>query len=192
MTKLTLTLLCAMLAAGGLAAAGWSRDTTTPADGLAAAANTADPAVTAPQPADVAAPPSTVTLSRAARVDGVPLRMDVALLRRVGNTATLDLRLRNNAAHGGPTFVLGTYFDDEDWWEDVSGIYLMDPATGHRLPVRTDIDDECLCTRNTDDIAIRPGGTAMLTATFPAPSRGASTADVIVPHFGAFRDVPLR
>jgi hypothetical protein len=136
-------------------------------------------------------PPSSVTLSRAARVDDVPLRMDIALLRRAGRVATLDLRLRSMAPHGGMTYLVGSAFAATIAAGYVDGIYLMDPTTGGKLsPIFR--GGTCVCTTNGYDLEIAPGGTAMLTASFPAPSPAAHTADVIVPHFGAFRDVPLR
>jgi hypothetical protein len=137
-------------------------------------------------------PPSSVTLSRAARILGVPLRMDIALLRRAGRVVTLDLRLRSLAAHGERYYEIGSDFAKDCCADDsLSGVYLMDPTTGAKLNplVR---DHQCVCTQQADWITIAPGGTAMLTASFPAPSPAAHTADVIVPHFGAFRDVPLR
>lgn len=170
MTKLTAALVAATVAATVTAVAGWTRTKTT-------AARTA-------------APTDTVTLSRTARVDGVALRMDVALLRRAGGTATLDLRLVNGAEPGGASFDVGDHFDDDGWEDSVSGIYLIDSATGQKIRPRFD-GHSCVCTRNGSDIELPPGATTMLTATFPAPSPGTASADVVVPHFGAFRDVPL-
>lgn len=181
MSKLVIAFVAAAVGAVGVAVSGWT-----------AASRTAGADVRVAPDTGAAAPPSTVALSRAARIDGVALRMDVALLRRAGRTATLDLRLRSNAPHGGPTFTVGDRFADyEGGPENLSGVYLMDPMTGRRLRAR-DYSGECVCTGDGGTIRLQPGGTTMLTATFPAPSLRARSADVVVPHFGAFRDVPLR
>ena len=142
--------------------------------------------------AAVGVPPSTITLSRASRVAGVPLRMDIALARRTGRTVTLDLRLRSTAAHGGPAFGVNWQFSADQSEEDVSGVYLVDPTTGRKLSPRRDAHGTCICTDDGYSIEVAPGGTTMLTASFPGPSPLAHAVDVVVPHFGAFRDVPLR
>lgn len=135
------------------------------------------------------APSITVTLSRTARIDDVPLRMDIALLRRAGRTVTLDLQLRSTAARGADAFPVEGAFGRDRFAYDLGGVYLLDPATGARLPVRR--DRGCVCS-TTDGVELAPGGSTILSASFPAPSPEAKALDVVVPHFGAFRDVPLR
>jgi hypothetical protein len=110
--------------------------------------------------------------------------LDIADLRRRGRTVTLDLRLRSNAPHGAPEHVIGADFASHADG-DLSAVSLVDPVTGARLHPLTDEAAQDLF-----DEVLTPGGTKVLTVSFPAP-RGKS-ADVIVPHFGSFRDVPVR
>jgi len=127
-------------------------------------------------------PSATPLLSRSAQLDDVPLRLDVAQLRRVGQTALLDLRLSNRAPRGGDAFSIDDTFSREGY-SDLGGVLLVDSRTGHEL---APLDDDV-------DLAfteVSGGGTQSLRVRFPAP-RG-STADVLVPHFGMFRDVPVN
>src|SRR4051812_9229697 len=86
----------------------------------------------ASQPTAISADRAQPVLSRASRIDGVPLRLDVADLRRRGPTVTLDLRLRSNAPHGGADYYIG---HDYSTWTggDLDAISLIDAVTGRRL-----------------------------------------------------------
>lgn len=172
MNKLLLVLPLAVLAAVVLAVSGWVTVPRRPLDARS-----------------LEAPSATVTLSRTARIGEVPLRLDIALLRRAGRTVTLDLALRSTAARGSEAFAIEGAFGATPFRYDLSGVYLLDPATGARLPVRR--DRGCVCSA-TDGVDVAPGGSTILSASFPAPSPEADALDVVVPHFGAFRDVPLR
>jgi hypothetical protein len=121
-------------------------------------------------------------LSRSARLDDVPLRLDVTSLKRVGEIAALDLRLINRAPRGGDAFDIDDTFSREGSY-DLGGVLLVDRGTDHELdPLE---DDAGL-----GFTAVAGGGTQSLRVAFPAP-RGRS-ADVLVPHFGLFRNVPVR
>jgi hypothetical protein len=126
--------------------------------------------------------PAKPVLSRSAILDEVPLRLDVAGLRRRGRTAALDLRLVNRAPRGGDVFSIGDTFSRAGHY-DMGGVLLLDPRTGHELGALEDDVDFGFT-------EIAGGGSQMLSVSFPAP-RG-TTADVLVPHFGLFRSVPVH
>jgi hypothetical protein len=79
--------------------------------------------------------------------------------------------------------IADTFSADSDG--DLSAVALIDPVTGQRLhPLHDDAEPDL------SEETMTPGGTKVLTATFPAPN--GDTADVLVPHFGSFRDVPIH
>jgi len=126
--------------------------------------------------------PPAATLSRAAQLDDVPLRLDVAGLQRRGRIAALELRLINRAPRGGSAFSIDDTFSREGY-SDLGGVLLLDSRTGHELdPLENDVDLAFT--------EVSGGGTQSLTVSFPAPT--GATADVLVPHFGLFRGVPVR
>ncbi len=122
-------------------------------------------------------------LSHTTRLDDTPLRLDIEGLHRVGQVAAVDLRLANRADAGTDTFSIDDTFSADGYSADVGGILLLDSRTGQPLTAlgagEADLTTE-----------LAPGGTQMIRAAFRAP-RG-DRADVFVPHFGLFRDVPVR
>jgi hypothetical protein len=96
------------------------------------------------------------------------------------------MRLRSNAPRGHDDYLIGAAFSATANG-DFSAMSLIDPVTGARLrPAAWDPDTD----PDLFDEVLTPGGTKTLSVSFPAP-RG-RTADVLVPHFGSFRDVPVR
>jgi len=122
------------------------------------------------------------TLSRSVHLDDVPLRLDVTALHRTGDVAALDLRLVNRAPRGGEAFDIDDTVSREGNY-DLGGVLLVDSGTGHELDPLED-DADLAFTQ------VAGGGTQSLRVAFPAPSGGA--VDVLVPHFGLFRDVPVH
>jgi hypothetical protein len=119
-------------------------------------------------------------LSHSARIDDVPLRLDVAGVRRIAGAATIDLRLANRAPDGGDDYYVEDTFSNEGNYQ-ADGVLMLDQRTGRELaPLQAD----------DLDMQIAPGGTQAIQALFPAP-RG-DQVDVLVPHFGLFRNVPVR
>lgn len=122
------------------------------------------------------------TLSRSAHLGEVPLRLDVTGVHRTGDVAALDLRLVNRAPRGGDAFDIDDTFSREGNY-DLGGVLLVDSGTGRELDP---LDDDA-------DLAftqVAGGGTQSLRVAFPAP-RG-KTVDILVPHFGLFRNVPVH
>jgi hypothetical protein len=124
-------------------------------------------------------------LSHGASIDDTPLRLDVAGLHRVGEIVALDLRLANRAPRGGDPYEIdGTFAAEGGYDDDVGGVLMLDPKTGRQTsPLGAD-------QVNLGMVEVAPGGTQLVRAVFPAP-RG-KTVDVLVPHFGLFRDVPVK
>ena len=123
-------------------------------------------------------------LSHATTLDEVPLKLDVIGLRRTAGIASVDLRLANRAPHGGDAFSIGDTFSADGLGYNVGGVLLLDPATGQPMtPLGADEADLGMA-------EVAPGGTQTIRAVFRAP-RG-DKADILVPHFGLFRDVPVR
>ena len=111
----------------------------------------------------------------------MPLRLDVAL-HRSGDVAALDLRLINRGPRGGDSFSIDDTFSREGS-SDLAGVLMVDTNTGHELdPLDRDLD--------VPYTELAAGGTQSLRLVFPAPT--GSTVDLLVPHFGLFRDVPVR
>jgi hypothetical protein len=122
-------------------------------------------------------------LSRSVTLDEVPLRLDVTGLHRRGAVAALDLRLVNRSPRGGQAFSIDDTFSREGSY-DLGGVLLVDSSSGHELaPLENDDDLDLGFTE------VSGGGTQSLRVAFPAP-RG-SKVDLLVPHFGLFRGVPV-
>ena len=121
-------------------------------------------------------------VSHTARLDDVSLRLDVTRVQRRAGVAALDLRLANRSPSGSDGYSIDDTFSNDGSY-DVSGVVMLDKQTGREIapmdPSSPDLD-----------IEIAPGGTQTIRTVFPAP-RG-DKVDVLVPHFGLFRDVPVR
>ena len=121
-------------------------------------------------------------LSHAARINDVPLRLDVAGVHRVAGAAALDLRLANRGASGGDAYYIEDTFSNDAGY-NASGVMMLDQKTGRESsPMAVDSVDT--------GVEIAPGGTQTIRTLFPAP-RG-DRVDVLVPHFGLFRNVPVH
>jgi hypothetical protein len=128
-------------------------------------------------------PASKPILSHTARLGDVPLRLDVAGLHRVAGVAALDLRLANSSSAGGDAYSIDDTFSSEGSY-NTGGLLMLDQRTGREIaPLQADATD-------LGAMQIAPGGTQQIRTVFPAP-RG-DHVDVLVPHFGLFRDVPVR
>jgi hypothetical protein len=128
--------------------------------------------------------PAAPLLSHSATIDDVPLRLDVTGLARVGRAVALDLRLTNRAPRGGDAFEIGDSFSSDGFSDDLGGVTLIDRQTGREVPP---LNDDGVDLYSLD---IGGGGSQTLSVAFPAPR--AASVDVLVPHFGLFRDVPIH
>jgi hypothetical protein len=129
-------------------------------------------------------------------VDGVPLRLQIMEPRRGTSLMVLNLRLtsRDVADEGTPRrLIVGSVFDDgvaterSDMRDTVDGLAIADLDGKHRHTVARDDDGVCLCSRGLRQVALDPGQSVRLFATFaPAPTSG--TFELQVDGFG---DIPL-
>ena len=128
--------------------------------------------------------PKLSLLSHASTLDDVPLRLDITSLSRIGSTAQLELRLTNRAPRGGDSFEVGDTFSRDGYSDDLDGVTMIDRETGRQLsPLHDDGADLY-------SLDVGGGGTQTLSVTYPAPK--GDRVDLLVPHFGLFRDVPVR
>jgi hypothetical protein len=101
---------------------------------------------------------------------------------RTGDTAALDLRLINRGPRGGDAFSIDDAFSREGS-SDLAGVLMVDTSTGHGFdPLDRDLE--------VPYIELAAGGTQSLRLVFPAPK--GDRVDLVVPHFGFFRDVTVR
>ena len=74
----------------------------------------------------------------------------------------------------------------------VDGVYVVDPVhTSRHLPGRNP-DGQCLCSGGLSGVHVLPGGGAVLTATFAAPTPDVEVVNVFVPQVGEFAGVRVQ
>lgn len=139
--------------------------------------------------------------SRRGRVDGVPVRLDLAEVRRNGATVRVVLRLTTRSAEEAQvsqTFDDGTTqsntHPDSDSTEGVftmDGLYLIDGRNRRKHLVGRDRYNLCVCDGNLSAAVLSSEAPLDLSATFGAPPADVRALDVVVPRFGTFADVPL-
>jgi len=138
--------------------------------------------------------------------DGQPVavRVDLNEVRVVEQVLQVTFTARNTtspaAADVPPTpWPVADFFGDgavdaaaADAPDAVDGVYVVDPvhATRH-LPGRNP-DGQCLCSGGLADVVVPPGGGAVLTATFAAPTPEVGVVNVHVPQVGEFAAVPVQ
>jgi hypothetical protein len=112
-------------------------------------------------------------------------------LRRSGKLVVLEVAARNVTPAGTgenkvnvPSMLIGL----EARFVDVT---LVDPVHAKRYLVVQDSKESCLCTSFAGGLEVARGGTAVLTAYFPAPPADVQRLDVTVNKVGTFPAVPL-
>jgi hypothetical protein len=123
----------------------------------------------------------------------VPLRIDVVALERDDDLVELRVRLTNEGEAGSPDFEPWSGFADSDstaW--DFSGAALVDGgAKKLYLPV-LDSEGDCLCNTDMAEIAIPPGESVEISATYGGVPDDVDELDVRVPSFPSIEGVPVR
>ena len=117
------------------------------------------------------------------------LRLEVTEFKRTsGGTLTLKFTIFNDTDTSLSTTALGEPGRGQDY-RSVGGVYLID-ATGMKkhLVVR-DADDNCVCSRDVEDID--KGKSATMWAKFPAPPDEVKAMGIVIPHFIPIDDVPI-
>lgn len=118
-------------------------------------------------------------------------RVAITGFTRQDRFVTLELELTNLAPAGSPyeNWSVGTALGASSDF-DLSGIRLLDPASGTSIRVAEDPDGECICT-STTGLSIYPQASTRVSAQFPAPQTSVEALTVDIPGAGSFRDVPL-
>ena len=155
---------------------------------------TATTATVAPTPQPTATiAPAPATTGVVASTDGElsGTHIDVTELKRgSGGTVSLKFVLTNN---GTKQFnMYGHNLGDKDIRSDykaVGGIHLVDPVNKKKYFVVRDSEQNCMCSREVEDI--HPGSKVNLWAKFPAPPPDVTKVTIEVPHFQPMDDVPI-
>lgn len=148
----------------------------------------------------------TVAASREASVDfagvAVPVRADLAPLRRNGDVVVLNLTLTNlgedrwqisaDLDDGTTNGIEGGVVDQDPARYSVDGISLVDGVNGKRHLVARDERGYCVCSTALSGVFLEAGGVVVLSATFAAPPDDVTAMDVEVPLFGTFTGVPVE
>lgn len=136
------------------------------------------------------AQPGGAIASREVRVGGITVRVDITVLRRQGQTLTLNWRLTVVEAESGwfPWDTMGSAAGDIT----VSGVTMVDPANAQRYLVARSggPDGPCACTQNIN-FGMDEGDASEFFATYSAPPADITAINVEFPRFGAFNDVAI-
>jgi len=167
---------------------GSKQDTSPPASVASAPA----PA-TAPAPVTkTEAPPPAATPAVASADGDLPgIRAEVQELKLTsGGTLTLKFTLVNNSGKGmGFGYTFGDSGHSIKDHGSVGGVNLLDPVGKKKYFVARDAEQNCLCSRNLNNL----DENARLTywAKFPAPPDDVKKITVEIPHFAPMEDVPI-
>jgi len=138
---------------------------------------------------------------RDGQVDGIPVRLELAELKRTSGTTALGLRLTTTSEDRAQ--VAGT-FDDGIFQESTApdadsvlggstldGVYLVDGTNRKKYLIGRDAQNLCTCDGDLGSAFVNADAPLTLSATFGAPPADVRAVDVFVPRFGTFKDVPL-
>jgi hypothetical protein len=166
----------------------------------AAQTSTATETATTPS-GDTREAPAEPLAERDGSVDQKPVKLEILELKRSGETVALTFRLvaigDTSGAQVASTFDDGI-FQKLDGTTDTTagagsldGISLIDATNRKRHLVGRDEDGACVCDRDLSNGFVSADAPLLLSATFAAPPDDIEAMDVVVPHFGTFKDVPV-
>ncbi len=153
----------------------------------------------------VVATPEKAIASRDGSVDSKPVKLEIVQLKRSGGTSALSFRLSELTSTGDSSGLaqVASTFDDgilekEKNTDDptvggdsLDGVSLIDSKNRKRYLVARDSNNACVCDGDLGNAFVRQDAPLVLSATFAAPPADVSSMDVVVPHFGTFKDVPV-
>ena len=120
----------------------------------------------------------------------VPFTVEVLGLKATGDGATLRLAFTNNGSGNlDPTGQFTTGLGDAGDARQISGVYLVDPASQQRFQVLRTTETNAMCSKI--DPVLGPGERRTLEAQFPAIPPGVKSVYVYFPHATAIPDVPV-
>lgn len=138
-----------------------------------------------------APPPSTGPAIATADGDLPGIRVEIQELKRTsGDTVTLKFAMINDS---DKELKFGITFGEEgksgyDYYS-IGGVHMIDAAGKKKYFVVRDTEQQCLCSRNLNNIASK--SRVPLWAKFPAPPGDVQKITLVVPHFIPMDDVPI-
>lgn len=142
-------------------------------------------------PAPGVPPPFTGPAIATADGDLPGIRVEIQELKRTsGDTVTLKFAMINDS---DKEFKFGITFGEEgkssyDYYS-IGGVHMIDAAGKKKYFVVRDTEQQCLCSRNVNNIASK--SRVPLWAKFPAPPGDVQKITVVVPHFIPMDDLPI-
>ena len=142
-------------------------------------------------PAPGVPPPSTGPAIATADGDLPGIRVEIQELKRTsGDTVTLKFAMINDS---DKEFKFGITFGEEgkssyDYYI-IGGVHMIDAAGKKKYFVVRDTEQQCLCSRNVNNIASK--SRVPLWAKFPAPPADVQKITLVVPHFIPMDDLPI-
>ncbi|MFI6317709.1 hypothetical protein ACIBG8_09335 [Nonomuraea sp. NPDC050556] len=153
------------------------------------------PATTQPasQPAPTPLPSDQILASRTAAADQYyKLKIDLLAADREGKLVTVNYAVTVTEHDRAFGWTVGDAFSAvPSDTPDADGVYLIDRKNAKKHLVAKDSQGACVCTGNTESIAINTGQKIVFTASFAAPPEDVTTVDVHIPLAGTFAGVPL-
>ncbi|MFC6083476.1 hypothetical protein [Sphaerisporangium aureirubrum] len=138
------------------------------------------------------APPDRVLAKREAVSGENKLEIAITLLARQERLVTLNFTV-STTTDSTLGWQVGNFFatspDNDNG--SVNGVYLIDPKNAKKHLVAYDSEQHCVCSANLGGQFVKPGGAAVLSATFAAPPPDVAAVDVYIPHAGMFKNVPI-
>jgi len=148
---------------------------------------------TSPASPSAGLPPSAGPAIATADGDLPGIRVEVQELKRTsGDTVTLKFVMINDS--DAALSVYSGKFGEEGKggnvdYRSVGGVHMVDAAGKKKYFVVRDTENQCLCSRDVQDINSK--SRAQLWANFPAPPEDVQKITVVVPHFIPMDDVPI-
>jgi hypothetical protein len=155
---------------------------------------------TSPSGKVVAAPEKAIA-SRDGSMDNKPVKLEITELKRSGATTALTFRL--TATKSDDSAQVAQTFDDGidqkiknspnqfAGGSTLDGISLIDSKNRKRYLVGRDETGACVCDGDLSTAFANSDAPVLLSATYAAPPPDVRAVDVVIPHFGTFKDVPI-
>jgi len=122
----------------------------------------------------------------------VPLTLEVVRLVRSGEMVEMEARLVNDGEEGGPSFEPWTLFGNPVGDYTISETGLVDPDGQRMYMPAMDSEDTCVCSGDMGSIAIPPGQSYVLTASFGGVPEDVGPVDLHFPEFPAVTGLEIE
>ena len=137
--------------------------------------------------------PATITLNEVVVRNGATSITWTLTNNRAAEVGSLGIQMTAGFFGDGKiATVPGTNQQVSDDQYYVDGAYLLDTQNRLRyLPAR-DSEGHCVCTYAPSSVFVRPAASVQFDSVFKALPDGVTTIDVVIPHAGTFRSVPVQ